>query len=73
MEVRLGAEVGLKNHHAYTSPKTDKPPVENVAQLPGDDMNNRNLKESKEASQALRPTDMKQRFQSLGNTINMQA
>ena len=72
MEVRLGAEVGLKNHYAYTSPKAE-PPVENVASLPGDDMNNRNLKESKQASQSLRPTDMKQRFESLGNTINMQA
>lgn len=72
MEVRLGAEVGMKNAHIYDIPKT-KPPVENPANLPGDDMNNRQIRDVNKASHATNPVDLKARYQALGNSINIQA
>ncbi|MBX7058031.1 MAG: hypothetical protein K1X75_08180 [Leptospirales bacterium] len=71
MEMRIGAEVGLKKAAAYETPRVKL--TENPAALPGSDQTNRQAEESRSQSQALKPTDGVQRYQLLGNTINMQA
>lgn len=71
MEMRIGAEVGLKKAAAYEPPRIKL--TENPASLPGSDQTNRGAEESQSAAQALKPTDGVQRYQLIGNTINMQA
>ncbi|MCB1327477.1 MAG: hypothetical protein H7A21_10935 [Spirochaetales bacterium] len=71
MEVRVGAEVGLKNPAQFELPKIKL--TENPGRLPGSDTTNRQAEEDSAASRAIRPNEMKARYQLLGNTINMQA
>ncbi|MCB1173132.1 MAG: hypothetical protein KDK39_06190 [Leptospiraceae bacterium] len=72
MEVRLGAEVGLKK-----VPVMGKTEIitksENTANLPGSDVNNRLETQVERQSGALKPQQVKDAFQVVGNTINIQA
>lgn len=72
MEIRLGAEVGLKKAASMGIPET-KTKTENYANLPGKDVNNRQAHDTDRAAAALKPTEMKAQFKLLGNTINIQA
>ena len=72
MEIRMGAEVGLKKAASLGMPEVKKK-IENFANLPGRDMNNRQARNIERTAGALRPTELKDRYKVLGNTIDMQA
>ena len=72
MEIRLGAEVGLKRAASLGMPEIKKK-VENFAHLPGRDMNNRQARDIERTAAAMKPTDVKNRFKVLGNTVDIQA
>lgn len=71
MELRMGPEVGLKKTTAYEPPKLKL--TENPANLPNSDFSNREAEQIQRSSAATRPTDVQDRFQVLGNSINIQA
>jgi hypothetical protein len=71
MELRMGPEVGLKKAAAYEPPKIKL--TENPANLPNSDFTNRQAEQNQRGSDATRATDVQDRFQVLGNSINIQA
>jgi len=68
MEVRSGAELGLKK---IQSPETVKPKkTENPANIPGSDYTNKSLEQSDKAASAISASQTRDYYKILGSTID---
>ena len=71
MEVKFSQELGLKHINREAVKKFK--PVENPGNIPGNDLDNKQLRQINKEAAAVRPSQAQTTYKVEGNTVNFQA